>query len=118
MSITSNQAARQQTRELSASKRELLEKRLRGAFKATMREHAIPRRDEDGPAPLSFTQQRLWFIDQLEPGTDAYNVPVVLQLRGQIDPAILEKSLNEIVRRHEILRTAFPAVDGKPVQVV
>ena len=89
-----------QTRELSASKRELLEKRLRGAFKASAQEHLIPRRPDRTSAPLSFAQQRLWFIDQLEPGTDAYNVPVALKLRGQVDPAILERAFNEIVRRH------------------
>src|SRR5438552_2335063 len=104
-------------KDLSASKKELLEKRLRGAFKAPARDQLISPRSPGGPAPLSFSQERLWLIDQLEPGTDAYNVPIVLQLSGSVDPATLEKSLNEILRRHEVLRATFPAQDGKPAQV-
>src|ERR1051325_9058659 len=107
-----------QPRELSATKRELLEKRLRGAFKATAREQLIARRIEDSPAPLSFAQESLWFIDQLAPGSNAYNVPVVLQLNGRLQRAILETALNEILRRHEILRATFPATDGDPTQVI
>ncbi len=73
----------------------------------------------DGSAlPLSYAQQRLWFIDQLEPGSAAYNIPFALRLRGRFDPAVLERSLTEIVRRHETLRTVFATVDGEPVQVV
>ncbi|HEV2733582.1 MAG TPA: condensation domain-containing protein, partial [Longimicrobiaceae bacterium] len=68
--------------------------------------------------PLSFAQQRLWFIDQLEPGSAAYNMPYALRLRGRFDPAVLERSLAEIVRRHETLRTVFAFVDGAPVQVI
>jgi amino acid adenylation domain-containing protein len=77
---------------------------------------ALPR---DGSAlPLSFAQQRLWFIDQLEPGSAAYNMPYALRLRGRFDPAVLERAVTEIVRRHETLRTVFVVVDGEPVQVV
>ena len=73
----------------------------------------------DGSAlPLSFAQQRLWFIDQLEPGSAAYNMPSALRLRGRFDPAVLERAVTEIVRRHETLRTVFATVDGEPVQVV
>ncbi|MGH9893434.1 MAG: condensation domain-containing protein, partial [bacterium] len=67
---------------------------------------------------LSFAQQRLWFLDQLEPDSSVYNVSSALRLRGPLNVAPLQRSLNEIVRRHEALRTVFPAVEGRPVQVV
>src|SRR5579864_6372856 len=69
-------------------------------------------------APLSFAQQRLWFLNQLAPGSPFYNVPAVLRLDGQIRPDLLEASLREIVRRHEVLRTTFGMRDGQPVQVI
>jgi len=62
--------------------------------------------------PLSFAQQRLWFLDQLEPGSSAYNIPESLRLRGELDQDALERMLTEIVRRHEVLRTSFPSRDG------
>jgi amino acid adenylation domain-containing protein len=68
--------------------------------------------------PLSFAQQRLWFLDQLEPGLPAYNMPGAVRISGVLDRAVLEKSLSEIVRRHEILRTSFPVRGGAPVQFV
>ena len=70
------------------------------------------------PIPLSFTQQQLWLIDQLEPGNAAYNVPVIMRLAGLLDVAVLRESLNEIVRRHEALRTTFVVVDEQPIQVI
>ena len=66
--------------------------------------------------PLSFAQQRLWFLDQYEPNSSLYNVPGALRLEGALDVAALEQSLNEIVRRHEALRTTFLALDGEPIQ--
>nr|WP_042178681.1 non-ribosomal peptide synthetase [Kibdelosporangium sp. MJ126-NF4]CEL13334.1 Siderophore biosynthesis non-ribosomal peptide synthetase modules [Kibdelosporangium sp. MJ126-NF4]CTQ99025.1 Siderophore biosynthesis non-ribosomal peptide synthetase modules [Kibdelosporangium sp. MJ126-NF4] len=69
-------------------------------------------------APLSFAQQRLWFLDQLQPGGDEYVIPVALRLRGELDPAALEAALGGLVARHETLRTCFREVDGQPVQVV
>jgi amino acid adenylation domain-containing protein/non-ribosomal peptide synthase protein (TIGR01720 family) len=72
----------------------------------------------EGALPLSFAQQRLWVIDQLDPGSPLYNLPDVLRLKGALDTAALERSLNEIIRRHEILRTTFVAVDGQPKQAV
>ncbi|BCL80830.1 hypothetical protein ccbrp13_32950 [Ktedonobacteria bacterium brp13] len=68
--------------------------------------------------PLSFAQQRLWFIDQLEPGNVAYLIPLTLRLEGPFSPAALEWSLNEIVRRHESLRTAFRSYQGQPLQFI
>lgn len=71
-----------------------------------------------GPIPLSFAQQRLWFIDQLEPGNAIYNIPQMVRLHGKLDVEVLEKTLNAIVQRHEALRTTFDTVDGQPVQVI
>ncbi|MEW5930636.1 MAG: amino acid adenylation domain-containing protein, partial [Gemmatimonadota bacterium] len=71
-----------------------------------------------GALPLSFAQERLWFIDRLEPGSAAYNVPVAWRLGGALDGAALERALGEVVRRHEALRTVFAEVDGSPVQVI
>ncbi|MBD2043500.1 non-ribosomal peptide synthetase [Microcoleus sp. FACHB-672] len=68
--------------------------------------------------PASFSQQRLWFFDQLIPGTAAYNVPTVIRLTGTLNLTALERTLNEIVRRHEVLRTAFVIVEGQPFQAI
>ena len=76
---------------------------------------SVPR---DGELPLSFGQQRLWFIDQLEPGNSVYNFPAAVRLKGPLNLVALEQSLNEIVKRHEALRTTFGVVDGQPVQVI
>jgi amino acid adenylation domain-containing protein len=72
----------------------------------------------DGQLPLSFSQQRLWFIDRFEPESAAYNVPASVRLRGQINVAALEQALSELIRRHEALRTIFAEVEGLPVQVI
>jgi len=72
----------------------------------------------DGNPALSFAQQRLWFLDQFEPNNSVYNVPIGLRLRGPLNVASLERSLNEIVRRHEALRTTFPAIEGQPFQLI
>ncbi|HEV3050865.1 MAG TPA: condensation domain-containing protein, partial [Longimicrobium sp.] len=71
-----------------------------------------------GALPLSFAQERLWFIDRLEPGSAVYNIPVAWRLGGAMDEAAMEHALGEIVRRHESLRTVFAEVDGSPVQVI
>ncbi len=68
--------------------------------------------------PLSFAQQRLWFLDQLEPGTALYNIPANLRLTGDLDVPALERTLTEVVRRHEALRTVFRAFGEAPRQVV
>ena len=102
---------------LSPAKRALLERRLRGTGTSAATT-SIPRRATSEPPPLSFAQQRLWFLDQLQPGTVAYNVPGTFRLAGRLDVAALEWSLNEIIRRHEVLRASFPAVDGTARQVI
>src|SRR5262249_21798132 len=68
--------------------------------------------------PLSFAQQRLWFIDQLEPGSTAYNIQGAVRLEEKLDLETLERVINEIFRRHETLRTRFEAEDGIPAQVI
>jgi len=72
-----------------------------------------PREEE---VPLSFAQQRLWFLHQLEPSSSAYNVPAALHIKGALKIGILIRCLDEIIRRHESLRTTFPIVDGNPIQ--
>jgi amino acid adenylation domain-containing protein len=78
----------------------------------------LERAPREAPLSLSFAQQRLWFLNQLEPGSAAYNIPVAVRLRGRLRVSALEQSLKEIVRRHEALRTSFSQVNGQPVQVV
>jgi amino acid adenylation domain-containing protein len=78
----------------------------------------IQRTERRDDVPLSFAQQRLWFMDQLEPGQSVYNIPAAVRLSGALDVAALEESLNELVRRHEILRTTFLNVNGKSVQLI
>ncbi len=72
----------------------------------------------EGSLPLSFAQQRLWFLDQLEPGSSAYNMPFAIRLKGELQVAALEQSLEEIVRRHEALRTAFVTENDEPIQII
>src|SRR5215470_2693911 len=69
-------------------------------------------------APLSFAQQRLWFIEQFEPNTSAYHIGAALHLFGLLKVEALTQSLTEIIRRHEALRTRFSVRDGEPVQIV
>jgi amino acid adenylation domain-containing protein/non-ribosomal peptide synthase protein (TIGR01720 family) len=75
----------------------------------------VPR---DGGLPLSFAQQRLWFLEQLEPGTAAYNIPIAVRIRGPLDVAALEASVNVVIGRHEALRTRFRSVEGTPFQEI
>ncbi|MCG8349645.1 MAG: amino acid adenylation domain-containing protein, partial [Chloroflexales bacterium] len=79
---------------------------------------AIPPVPRDETLPLSFAQQRLWFLDQLEANSPLYNNTSALRLAGTLDRVALERSLNEIVRRHEALRTTFANESGRPVQVI
>lgn len=78
---------------------------------------AIPRLGRD-VAPLSFGQQRLWFMNQLNPATPVHNIPLAIELSGQPEVDILTRCLNEIVRRHESLRTTIHQQDGKPIQAI
>ncbi|WP_406089052.1 amino acid adenylation domain-containing protein [Streptomyces sp. NBC_01013] len=101
---------------LSAAKKELLRRRL--ASRATTRA-TVPRRDPGAPVPLSFAQERLWFMEQFAPGTAAYNIPVVRRLCGPLDAGSLRAALDASVARHETLRSRYPATDdGLPLLVV
>ncbi|WP_447008175.1 amino acid adenylation domain-containing protein [Saccharothrix isguenensis] len=90
----------------SARKRELLARRLRARASAPT------------AYPLSFGQQRLWFLDKFSPGSAVYNVPIALRLRGPLNPAALQRALDVLVNRHASLRTTFPDSGGEPVQLV
>lgn len=71
-----------------------------------------------GNLPLSFAQARLWFLDKLQPDSAFYNIPIVWRFSGQLNVAALQSSLNEIIRRHEALRTNFVTQEDRPVQVI
>jgi surfactin synthase thioesterase subunit/GNAT superfamily N-acetyltransferase len=105
---------RQRLANLSPEKRALLEKRV-GAIP---RRAVVPRRQSAGPYPLSASQWRLWFLDQLEPGNPAYNVYRAVRILGPLDVDALGRSLCELLRRHEVLRTTYPVIDGRPVQKI
>ncbi|MCA9872614.1 MAG: hypothetical protein KC441_03145, partial [Anaerolineales bacterium] len=78
----------------------------------------IPRRQADRAQPLSFSQKRLWVLDQMEPGNPIYNIPMASRLIGSLDVSALQESLNTILSRHESLRTRYTAVAGEPCQEI
>src|SRR3954469_11103839 len=103
---------------LSDAQRALLEQRLRGIAERTEPSRTIARRDSKTFAPLSFAQQRLWFLDQLQPGKSSYNVARHLHITGAVDLSALKNALNEVVSRHESLRTVIQMHDSQPAQIV
>jgi acyl-CoA synthetase (AMP-forming)/AMP-acid ligase II/acyl carrier protein len=106
--------------EIENAQREKIAQRLPALENISGRssDESIPRRINRVSAPLSFAQERLWFLDQMEPGSPAYNRPANFRLAGRLNVKALELSLSEIVRRHEALRTRFAVESGKPVQVI
>jgi amino acid adenylation domain-containing protein len=74
--------------------------------------------ERSGAIPASFSQERLWLFDQLQPGSSAYNVPAAIRVAGPLDVHALEQAIHAVVDRHEVLRTTFDSVDGRPVQVI
>ena len=103
---------------LSAKKRALLEAMLKEKGVDLSERYILPAVRSGNSMPLSFAQQRLWFLDQLEPGSPLYNIPLALRMTGKLDETALEKSLNFIAERHESMRTTFAVVDSQPVQVI
>jgi amino acid adenylation domain-containing protein len=104
--------------ELSHAERVALVVRLKEKKAAERGEgQTIRRRGEAAHHPLSFAQQRLWFLEQLEPN-GPYKVPAAFRLRGRLNVEALEQSVNEIISRHEVLRTTFSEIGGRPVQIV
>ena len=89
-----------------------------GAASAARERIRLERQDRPGRVPLSYAQQRLWFLDQLERTSAEYNMPEALRLRGELDEQALKRTIDTIVERHETLRTHFPEVDGEPFQVI
>ncbi|MCP4655422.1 MAG: amino acid adenylation domain-containing protein, partial [bacterium] len=103
--------------ELAARLAELVSRRQGGPELVGLVEME-PRDPDLTHLPLSFSQERLWVLDRLEPGSSAYNIPFPARLRGEVAVPVLDRSLGEIVRRHQSLRTTFTTRDGEPVQVV
>ncbi|MEL7244852.1 MAG: amino acid adenylation domain-containing protein, partial [Cyanobacteria bacterium J06573_2] len=97
----------EQLAKLSPEQRKLFKRRLQERGIVIPENNQISPRESGDELPLSFAQQRLWFIQQLEPESSTYNVPSALKLKGKLNISVLEKSLSEIVRRHEVLRTTF-----------
>src|SRR6266850_6554189 len=107
--------------DLSPKQRTLLELRLkqkRSAAAPHQKLQSRPKHLDAGALPLSFAQQRLWFLDQLTQGGIMYNISTAVSLTGRLNSLALEQTLSEIVRRHEVLRTTFATIDGQPVQVI
>ncbi|HKR12800.1 MAG TPA: amino acid adenylation domain-containing protein [Pyrinomonadaceae bacterium] len=102
-----------------------LSKEQRALFESSLPNSVLPtaqpiptRTSSAAPLPLSFAQQRLWFLDRFEPGSSFYNIPATVRIAGPLNPAVLERAVHEIVGRHEVLRTTFPIVDGRPQQKI
>ncbi len=104
--------------QLSPAKRRLLEQKLKQKNSNSQSDRHISPRIKTETSPLSFSQTRMWLLDRLKPGDPLYNRPSNIQISGQLKVSALEKSLHEIIRRHEILRTSFEAEMGKPVQKI
>ena len=103
---------------LSPEKRALLERRLRGE-KISKPDGQITRLDRYGELPVSFAQERLWFFDQLEPQSSTYNIPLAIKIYGKLDLPVFRRCLDEIARRHEVLRTTFNiGKHDQPLQII
>ncbi|NER91291.1 amino acid adenylation domain-containing protein, partial [Moorena sp. SIO3A2] len=105
--------------QLSARKQEIITFLQQANLKREFNENLIKPIERNGnPPPLSYAQQRLWFIEKMALSSNAYNMPLTLHLVGQLDYAALQKSLNQIIARHETLRTTFSEINGTPVQII
>jgi amino acid adenylation domain-containing protein len=103
---------------LSPAKRAILERYAQAKNSVQTDPVEVSQVPASVPLPLSFAQQRLWFLDQIEPGVSFYNLPLATRMQGPLIVSRLRESLNEIVCRHAILRTTFVSVEGQPMQVI
>ena len=103
---------------LPLEQRALLEQQLMKNEASAGVEKEITRREVNGPCPLSFSQQRLWFLNQMEPESPEYNIPKAIRLTGPLDVSALRQSIDAVLDRHEVLRTNYVSADGIPMQVV
>ncbi|MEH2348458.1 MAG: amino acid adenylation domain-containing protein [Nostoc sp.] len=103
---------------LSPEKRELVLQKLKKQEQSSQNDNRLISVSRQQPLPLSFAQQRLWFIDQLEGENCVYNVPFFLQISGCLEIAALKEAITAIIQRHEVLRSSFSVVDGSPIQVI
>lgn len=103
---------------LSPEKRKLLEKILAQQNVDLNKNRILPTSRDRNEFPLSYAQQRMWFLDQLEPGNPMYNNPAAISIKGRVDVDAIEKSLMALTDRHEVLRTVFASINGRPVQVI
>lgn len=103
---------------LSPEKRDQLLKQLKKLGNTTTTSGSIEHSRENRELPLSFAQERMWFLNQLEPESATYNIPVAFLIKGELDVQAFSKSLNEIIKRHEVLRTTFARPNGQPIPVV
>ena len=108
----------QRIRQLSPAKRRLLEQKLKQKNSNPHQDRRISQKTKTATSPLSFSQTRMWLLDRLKPGDPTYNRPSNIQISGRLNVEVLEKSLNEIIRRHDVLRTSFIAEIGQPVQKI
>lgn len=106
---------RERVTSLSSDRRALLEERLLQAHRRRWRPPTIPRRGTSEPALLSFGQEQMWFLDQLDPGTATYNIPDVMRLSGPLNVEALQAGFRSILSRHEVLRTRIGSVDGAAI---
>jgi amino acid adenylation domain-containing protein len=104
--------------QLSPEKRELLQKKLQEKQEKPIIPIIKAQNRDKNTFPLSFAQERLWFLNQLEPDNSFYNQPTALHLKGKLDLDVLKQTFQEIIRRHENLRTNFTTIDGKPIQII
>ena len=104
--------------QLSKTGLDALEKRLQLGLKERVIAECIPPRGVKSPVCLSFPQQGMWIVDQFQPGVAAYNVPTSVRMKGSLDVHALKQSLDELIRRHESLRTSFAKIEGEPFQIV
>lgn len=115
--MDSNEADLQRRSQLSPVKQALLKKRLQSETHSNSQLNQIPRRLQNCSVPLSYAQERLWLLEALS-GAAIYNMFSSILIKGKLDISALKRSIQEIIRRHEVLRTSFSAVEGQPIQVI